>query len=252
MKPRDQLKILLLQIREDEETMLEEFYEFVQYSGCHHDQFTCLNTYKTNTFGPEVIQGFDALFVGGSSDASVLKPEEFTFVSHCRQLMRYCYDHNIPVLASCFGFQIAVEEFGGKVIEDKANMEIGIYPIELNLHAKTDPLLFDYPQTFFAVSGHKERALRVPEECEVLGYSELCPYHIIKFRDKPFYGFQFHPEVDLKDLHTRISRYQSRYLESAAEMEAILQRSTQETPYANRVVKDFIDRVVTNPLEAHQ
>ena len=244
MKHRDELKILLLQIREDEETMLEEFYEFVQFSELHESQFTKLNTFKTKHFSPEIINGYDALFIGGSSDASVLKVEDYSFVPDCKHLVRYCYEKNIPVLASCFGFQIAMEELGGKVILDKEHMEIGIYPIKLSAESKDDPLLYDYPDGFLAVSGHKERASTIPSDCIHLGSTELCPYHIVKFIDKPFYCFQFHPEVDRKDLVARITRYQIRYLENSQALQTVIDNATQDTPYANKIIKDFVDRVI--------
>ena len=77
MKKTSDLKILLLQIRDDEITMEEEFYEFVQFSGLAAEQFTVLNTFITSDFDVSAIEHHDALFIGGSSDASVLKPEEF-------------------------------------------------------------------------------------------------------------------------------------------------------------------------------
>lgn len=243
-KSRDELKILLLQIREDETTMLEEFYEFVQYAQLREEQITKLNTYERENFPPEVIDGYDALFVGGSSDASVLKPDDFQFVHDCKTLLRHCYDKHIPVLASCFGFQLAVEELGGKVILDKDNIEMGIHDITLTDRAKDDPLLFDCSPVFPAVSGHKERAASIPEDAIVLGYTEICPYHIIKFVNKPFYGFQFHPEVDRKDLITRITRYQNRYLDNADSLQAIIDGATCETTEANDLVAKFIDRII--------
>ncbi|WP_133130070.1 type 1 glutamine amidotransferase [Legionella yabuuchiae] len=244
MKERHQLKVLLLQIREDEETMLEEFYEFVQFSELHEEQFTKLNTFKMVHFPPSIIDDYDVLFVGGSSDASVLNVEDFLFVPHCKQLIRYCFDKNIPVLASYFGFQIAMEELGGKVILDKENMEMGVYSIQLYPDAKDDPLLYDYPEHFWAVSGHKERASSIPSSCIHLASSEQCPYHIVKFIDKPIYCFQFHPEVDKKDLITRITRYQMRYLEGNESLQQIIDTAIHNTPYSNKLVKDFIDRVV--------
>lgn len=244
MKNRDDLRILLLQIREDEETMLEEFYEFVQFSGLHETQIIKLNTYQKADFGAEAIEGFDALFVGGSSDATVRDEVEYHFVKSCRRLIRYCYEQNIPVFASCFGFQVAVKELGGEVILDKANMEMGQHQISLTPDAKNDPLLHDYPERFWVISGHKERAATIPAGTVLLGYSDRCPYHLIRFGDKPFYASQFHPEVDTKDLIARITRYQNRYLDDASALETIKQQATEETTIANSLIKAFIDRIV--------
>ena len=214
---RDDLRILLLQIREDEPSIEEEFAEFVRYSGLRADQFSQLNTYRCPDFDPAMIEEFDALFVGGSSDASVLQPDEFTFVTRCKKMLRQCYQRAIPVFASCFGFQIAVEELGGKVILDKDNMEMGVYPMQLTDAAATDPLFHDCPNTFWAVSGHKERAVILPDDTILLAYSELCPYHAFKLKGRPFYGFQFHPEVDIPDLQMRIARYHDRYFDDSAQ-----------------------------------
>lgn len=244
MKHKKQLKILLLQIREDKETLFEEFYEFVQFSGLKEEQFTVLNVFTTTKFDMSIMDSHDALFVGGSSDATVLKPEEYTFVIHCQELIRHCYENNIPVFASCFGFQLAVQELGGLIIIDQENMEMGTYKIHLNDKAKKDPLLYDFPETFYAVSGHKERALKLPEDTVVLGYSDLCPYHIIKFKDKPFYGFQFHPETDVKDLIARITRYENRYFNEAGMLQKFLQNVCEDVNLANSLVKKFIDRII--------
>ena len=56
----------------------------------------------------QVAPGYDALLVGGASEASVLEPENYPSVPHCINLLRHCIDVDFPVFASCFGFQLAV------------------------------------------------------------------------------------------------------------------------------------------------
>lgn len=243
-KTRDELKVLLLQIRNDQITMEEELYEFIQFSDLHEEQFTVLNTFITTDFDVSAIKGHDALFVGGSSDASVLKPEEFTFLADCKLLLRHCYHENIPVFASCFGFQLLVQEFGGEVIVDADNMEMGTYEISLTDEAKEDKLLKDLSNPFWAVSGHRDRALTIPDNAIPLAYTTHCPYHAIKIKNKPIYGFQFHPEIDAKDLETRLTRYQQKYLEDGEQLQQIIESIHDDTSDANQLVKQFIDRVV--------
>jgi GMP synthase (glutamine-hydrolysing) len=90
-KRRSQLKILLLQIREDDITRLEEFDEFVRYSHLEPQQFATLNVFDTPDFEPACIEGYDALFVGGSSDASVIQPDLYPFVEPSKLLMEHCF-----------------------------------------------------------------------------------------------------------------------------------------------------------------
>jgi len=249
MKQRQNLKLLLLQIRDDEETMEEELYEFVQFTGLAETQFTVLNTFITKDFPISAIDGHDALFIGGSSDASVLKPDEFVFLTDCKQLLRHCAEKDIPIFASCFGFQLLVQEFGGEIIIDDDNMEMGAYEIQLTPEAKQDKLFHDMPTPFWAISGHRERATRIPADAIALAYTPLCPYHAIKIRDKPIYAFQFHPEIDSKDLIARITRYQDLYLEDAEQLEKIKQQAYQDTSYSNDLLKKFIDRIVLDEAD---
>ena len=243
VKTRSQLKILLLQIRDDEITCKEELNEFIRFSGLQDDQFDVLNVFATPAFEPTCMEGYDALFVGGSSDASVTQPDKYPFVQDSKRLLLYCLDHSIPVFASCFGFQVAVEALGGQVIVDRENMEMGTYPLQLTEAAASDPLFHDIPNDFWAVSGHKERAVTLPENSILLASSERCPYHAFKIKGKPFYGFQFHPEVDPPDLTARITRYQSRYLENADHLVEIL-KDLKDTAIANQLIGKFVDRIL--------
>ena len=242
-KHRSQLQILLLQIRDDEATCREELNELVRYSGLALEQFGVLNAFATPHFQPDCMDGYDALFVGGSSDASVTQPDRYPFVENIEHLLLDCLAHSTPVFASCFGFQAVVEALGGRVVVDEPNMEMGTYSIRLTEAAAQDPLLHDAPDGFWAVSGHKERAIALPEAAILLAYTDRCPYHAFRIADKPFYGFQFHPEINPPDLASRITRYQHRYLDSEAALAQVLS-NLQDTSIANQLIQKFVDRIL--------
>ncbi|KAM3115697.1 type 1 glutamine amidotransferase [Phormidesmis sp. 146-33] len=242
-KHRSDLKILLLQIRHDSLTRQEEFGAFVHYSRLEAHQFSVLDVYKTPEFEVTQLNGFDALFVGGSSDASVTQPDVYRFVPAIERLLVHCVDQHIPVFASCFGFQAVVEALGGKVIVDKDKMEVGTYPLWLTPAATHDLLFCDVPDGFWAVSGHKERAIALPQNAVLLASSDQCPYHAFKIPDRPFYAFQFHPEMNAQELAIRIRRYQNRYFDHPEVLERMLSE-LQETPIANQLIEKFVDRIL--------
>jgi GMP synthase (glutamine-hydrolysing) len=243
---RSKLQILYLQIRQDSLTRAEELQEFVVYSGLDVSQFTILNVFDTPNFLPNCVVNYDALFVGGSSDASVLDPYRYPFVESAKALMAYCEAMSVPVFASCFGFQLAVEALGGKVIADPGQMEMGVYPMQLSAIAQDDLLLHDIPDCFMAISGHIERALTLPPQAICLASTERCPYHAFRMVDKPFYGFQFHPELNPQDLALRIQRYKAQYLDNDAHLEQIL-AALCETPESNQLISKFVDRILLAP-----
>jgi len=240
----EQLKILLLQIRDQQRVREEEYESFIAYSGLARDQIDILNVFDTPHFGSDVLEGYDSLFVGGASEASVLEPDLYPFVDSSIGLLQHCLKTDMPVFASCFGFQLAVLALGGEIIRDKENFEMGTIPIRLTDAAAQDVLFHDTPDIFRAVSVHKERAPSLPDNCELLAYTKSCP-HAFKVCGKPFWAFQFHPEVDRATLVERLTIYKSNYTQGDDHLDTVL-AATVETPESNTLVRKFTDRVLAS------
>ena len=103
---RKDLKILLLQIRDDTNVRKEELESFAKYSQLDVSQIDVLNVFDTPKFSTDVLKGYHALYVGGASEANVLEPDKYEFVDYCIQLIKYAGEIGLPTFASCFGFQL--------------------------------------------------------------------------------------------------------------------------------------------------
>jgi GMP synthase (glutamine-hydrolysing) len=235
-------KLLLLQIRDDPRVRVEERESFARFAGVPVAHVDVLNVFDTPQFDSEVVDDYDALLVGGASEASVLEPENYSFLGPSQALLRYCVEINKPVFASCFGFQLAVIAFGGRIVRDKDNFEMGTLPIDLTTAAATDPVFEGIPAGFHAVSVHKERATDLPAECELLAYTAACP-HAFRISGKPFWAFQFHPELDRPTLMKRLTIFSSGYTDGGDHLREVLD-SIVETPDSNRLVANFMSRVL--------
>lgn len=239
---KHQLKLLLLQIRDEPRVRAEEHASFCDYSGLQRGQLDIHNTFDQPHFGPEILQGYDALIVGGASEASVLEPDNYPFVPASIALMRHCIDNDFPVFASCFGFQLAVLALGGTIIRDQSNFEMGTVAISLAGAAATDPLFRDVPDGFAAVSVHRERSIECPLGADMLAYTQPC-CHAFKVSGRRFWAFQFHPEVDRERLTERLTIFKHHYTDGDEHLQQVLERIT-ETPFANALVGKFVDRVL--------
>lgn len=239
---REDLRILLLQIRRDERVRLEEHQSFAQQAGLPTEQIHILNAFDTPRFSLDVADGYDALFVGGASEASVLEPETYSFVPRACDLLARASDRSQPVFASCFGFQLAVLAFGGEIVRDERDFEMGTIPIRLRDAARSDPILHDTDDGFPAVAVHRERAIRTPEACVELAFTEACP-HIFRVRGKPFWAFQFHPEVNRDILVERLTVFKEHYTDGDEHLQQVLDEAC-ETPESNHLVTKFVDRVL--------
>ncbi len=242
LKTRKDLKLLLLQIRDDALVRIEEHQSFCTYAGLQPHQIAIHNVFDVPEFGAEILDGYDALIVGGASEASVLEPERYPFVSAGIRLMQTCIERDFPVFASCFGFQMAVLALGGEIIRDEKDFEMGSIPISLTADAANDVLLHDAPDGFHAIAVHRERSIDCPSDAILLAYTDNCA-HAFKVKNKRFWAFQFHPEVDRQTLIERLTIFKDHYTEGATHLQQILD-SAVETPHSNNLVSHFVDRVL--------
>ncbi len=247
-KHASDLKILLLQIRDQPRVRIEELESFAQFSGLNQSQIDCLNVFDTPNFPASVVDQYDGLYVGGASEASVLEPDSYAFIQPAVDLLLHCIDKEIPVFASCFGFQLAVIALGGKIIRDKRDFEMGTIPIYLSKSSQQDPLYRDTENHFMAVAVHRERCLETPRDCELLAYTDNC-CHSFRVKDKPFWTFQFHPEVDKRILVERLTIFKDHYTESQEHLAMVLSQAS-ETPESNLLLKKFVDRVLCHHIKS--
>jgi GMP synthase (glutamine-hydrolysing) len=189
----------------------------------------------------------DLVFIGGSSDDPENYPtwpnDQFPFIDNVKKVIRKCYDDNIPLFASCMGFLVATEELGGEIVLDKEHKEIGTFDIQPAPEMKDDPLFGDMATSFHALIYHLKQVTKLPPGAVNIGSTSLCPHQGFTFPGKPFYAFQFHPELDKHLVYKWASFYQQKYGLTDADLEAI-RTEFHETPESNALIAKFVERVV--------
>ncbi|HNV92733.1 MAG TPA: glutamine-hydrolyzing GMP synthase [Candidatus Cloacimonas sp.] len=101
----------------------------------------------------------------------------------------------IPILGICYGMQLMVAHFGGKV-QPSAKREYGLAYIKIIDH---NELLADLGNREEVWMSHSDAISNLPECFSVLAETENSPYAAIAHNELPFYALQFHPEV----VHTK-------------------------------------------------
>jgi len=96
----------------------------------------------------------------------------------------------LPILGICYGHQLIVNNFGGKV--KHANREYGSSLLTID---NNSDLLSGIGDSVRAWMSHGDEAEEVPQGFEIIGHTETAKAAAIADIDQAIYGIQFHPEV---------------------------------------------------------
>ena len=97
----------------------------------------------------------------------------------------------LPILGICYGMQLACEALGGEV-KNTPSREYG--RAHCSVTAAND-LFADIPEKSQVWMSHGDQVSAVSEDFSALAATDTCPFAAVKYRDRPIYGLQFHPEV---------------------------------------------------------
>lgn len=132
---------------------------------------------------PESVQGI--ILSGGKGNPY----EPLNLTTNFIALMNY----NVPVIGFCLGHEILAVAHGGRI---RRLPEYQNKREKVKILHKKDPIFAGIKESeLFLREKHRFHVHRIPDTFVTLGTSEVCPYEIIRHKEKPIYGFQSHPEV---------------------------------------------------------
>jgi len=100
------------------------------------------------------------------------------------------FEMKVPILGICYGHQLIVNNFGGKV--KRANKEYGSSLLTID---NDSDLLNGIGGSIRAWMSHGDEAEQVPSSFKTIGHTESASAAAIADQNNSIYGIQFHPEV---------------------------------------------------------
>ncbi len=110
--------------------------------------------------------------------------------SNAPQPTNQVFKMGLPILGICYGHQLIVNNFGGKV--KRANREYGSSLLSID---NDDDLLNGIGKSVRAWMSHGDEAEQIPQGFQIIGHTENAKAAAIAKKDEQVYGIQFHPEV---------------------------------------------------------
>lgn len=104
----------------------------------------------------------------------------------------YLDDGQVPILAICVGLQFMAIHFGGEAGPAEVP-EFGRIEVEV---LEEDTLFRGLPKRFVAWVSHNDEIKRLPDGFRTIASSSNCAVQAIAHNERPWFGTQFHPEVE--------------------------------------------------------
>ncbi|QKJ19692.1 glutamine amidotransferase [Microbacterium hominis] len=240
MKP-----FVLLATRAEDVPADEEYELFLRYTGLAERELlrVRLEAEDMPRFDLDALSG---IFVGGgpfnASDplekkSVVQRRVEAEFAA----LLDEVVPRDFPFLGACYGIG-TLGAHQGAAIDRTYPEPIGVVPVTLSEEGLADPLLAGLPSTFEAFVGHKEAISHLPASATLLGSSPACPVQMFRV-GRNVYATQFHPELDVEGITTRIHAYAGYGYFAADDLEltlAAVHRAAVAHP--SRILRRFVER----------
>ena len=238
MKP-----FLLLAIRADDVAADNEYESFLAFAGLDERDLRRIRL-EQRALGTIDLDDWSGILLGGGpfnfSDPEESKsPVQRRVETDLCELFGQVISAGFPFLGACYGIG-TLGSHQGAVVDRRYAEPIGAVPVTLTHQGRQDPLLCGLPATFDAFVGHKEAISRLPRHAVLLASSPECPVQAFKIGSH-VYATQFHPELDVASLCTRIDVYKhAGYFEpwQAGELKEQARRSDVTHPTA--ILRRFI------------
>jgi GMP synthase (glutamine-hydrolysing) len=242
------LRYLLLQTRKDVDPMAsQEVRCFARSLDCDASAIEVVSLLK---WAPStaMLNQADMILLGGSGEYSAAaEPNETSppadWLIRALDCLREIHELSRPTFASCWGFQAMARATGGTCVNDLPNAELGTIELELTAEAQVDPIFGSFSGKFFVQAGHEDHVTVLPKDAVLLASSRKVAEQAFRFRGKPIYCTQFHPELDRAAMLERVIAYPA-YVERIARLtyDEFVMR-VRETPEANSLLRRFVVHV---------
>ena len=236
---------LLLSSRAEDVAADGEYDAFLRFTGLPPERLHRIRM-EAGPLPPLRLDDYAGVFVGGSPFNSSDPPETKSDVQRRveREMAALLDDvvaRDFPFFGACYGIGTLGVHEGGTV--DRTYAEpIGAIRVQLTDAGRADPVLAGLSPEFDAFVGHKEACRDLPSSAVLLATSAACPVQMFRVKAN-VYATQFHPELDVPGLVTRIHVYQHFGYFPPEERDQLIERvSTAVISEPGRTLANFVAR----------
>jgi GMP synthase (glutamine-hydrolysing) len=236
---------LLLSSRAEDLAADGEYAAFLRYTGLPPERLQRIRMEAAPL--PDLdLDDYAGIFVGGGPFNSSDPGESKSAVQHRVErelglLLDEIVERDFPFFGACYGVGTLGVHQGG-VIDRTYAEPVSAVRIRLTEAGLADPVLAGVAPEFDAFVGHKEACSVLPRGAVLLAGSASCPVQMFRVKEN-LYATQFHPELDVDGIVTRVHVYQHAGYFPPSELEALIARLTPAVvTEPGRMLANFVAR----------
>lgn len=236
---------LLLSIRGEDEAADDEYQAMMRFAGVDEPGMHRIRLTHTPLGEVDLSQWSGVILGGGpynlSDEPAAKSPTQQRVETELAGLLAAIIDRDFPFLGCCYGVGTVGAAIGAVV--DRSHPEpVGPVTVEITADGRNDPLFAGLPDVFDAFGGHKEAASWLPSHAARLATSAACPVQAFRV-GRNVYATQFHPELDVDGICTRIDVYKNHGYFAPETAESLKDAARQrDVEYPMAILRNFVQR----------
>jgi GMP synthase (glutamine-hydrolysing) len=236
---------LLLAIRAEDAAADNEYHSFLTLAGLKESELRRVRL-EQRALGDVDLRDWSGILLGGGpfnyTDPENLKSQAQRRVeAELSGLLDQVMSADFPFLGACYGIGALGRHQHG-VVDRRFAEPVGAIEVILTAPGRRDPLFSQLPATFEAFTGHKEAISRLPGHAVLLATSADCPVQAFRVGAN-VYATQFHPELDVAGLCTRVEVYKhAGYFEPDQADEIKAQATRSHVTWPPAILRGFVRR----------
>ncbi|MBF0865835.1 MAG: type 1 glutamine amidotransferase [Gluconobacter potus] len=185
---------------------------------------------------PESLDGYSGIFLSGSPHGAY---EDVPFIHQEHELIRDAADRGIPMLGICFGHQILASALCGRdQVFRRGQCEVGYKWLDVTSEAQADPVCSHLGAKMHMFVWHNDEVRADHPDMRVLASSDQCPNQVWRYRDRPVWGIQGHPEITLETAEDWFEASRARLEHDGADLDELM-RTASEAEDAKLILDRF-------------
>ena len=205
----DSKPFLLLSVRPEDVAADDEYAAMLRATGLPERALRRFRVERA-PLGVVDLDAWSGIVLGGgpfqSSDPEPTKsPVQLRVEADLAALLDLVVATDFPFFGACYGIGV-LGTHEGAVVDRTYGEPVGGVEVTLTAEGRADPVFGVAPPTFGAWVGHKEAICTLPAHAVTLATSPATPVQAFRVRTN-VYATQFHPELDLDGLTTRVLTY---------------------------------------------